>query len=192
LHQFKGNILFAGGQVEEWNNAALVGAASQQAGADLFMPTVLPGPNAPAPATAVYRNNSGANPGVETSPPPSAAPASSLATPTATPENPANESPGSQGRFSQKTPGQPRPQSLPPAAKTNPSDSISTNASAGGTATPAELDSATTTFDQRLVKILRRVIFGTYLLVLLIFLLLLAFKSRQRARRKQERRKTGL
>ena len=26
LHQFKGNILFAGGQVEEWNNAALVGA----------------------------------------------------------------------------------------------------------------------------------------------------------------------
>ena len=46
LHQFKGNILFAGGQVEEWNNAALVGAGRQQAGADLFMPSVLPGPGA--------------------------------------------------------------------------------------------------------------------------------------------------
>jgi prepilin-type N-terminal cleavage/methylation domain-containing protein len=195
LHQFKGNILFAGGQVEEWNNAALVGAGRQQAGADLFMPTVLPSPNAPAPISGGSQNYSAANPSVASPPPPSAGPVyppaatSPTATPTTPPENPANESPGSQGRFSQKTPSQPRPQSLPHAAKNNPPNSFSTNSPSRGTVTPAEPDSATSTFDQHVIKCLQRVIIGTYLLVLLIFLLLLVFKSRQRARRKQEQRK---
>jgi prepilin-type N-terminal cleavage/methylation domain-containing protein len=194
LHQFKGNILFAGGQVEKWNNTALAGAGSQQAGADLFMPTVLPGPNAPVPISGGSQNYSGANPGVATPPPPSAAPASpaAAASPAATPttpsENPANNSPGSQGRFSQKTPNQPGPQNLPDAARNNPPNSFSTNAPTGGTVTPAKPDSATSTFDQGVVKTVRRIIFGTYLLVLLIFLLL-AFKARQRTQRRRDQQK---
>jgi prepilin-type N-terminal cleavage/methylation domain-containing protein len=191
LHQFKGNILFAGGQVEEWNNAALVGAGRQQAGADLFMPTVLPSPNAPAPATAGYRNDSGANPGVETPPPPTtASPPPPTATPALPPAHPANNSSGGQGRFSQKTTGQPGTQSLPDVAQTNSSRSFSTTAPAGGTITPGETETATLTFDLRLAKILRDIIIWTYLLVLSVFLLLLAFKLWQRAQRKREQRET--
>jgi len=194
LHQFKGNILFAGGQVEEWNNAALVGAGGQQAGADLFMPSVLPGPNAPVPISGGSQNYSAANPGVATPPPPSAAPAAPSAaaapsaTPTPPPENPANNSPGSQGRFSQKTPSQPRPQSLPGAARKNPPNSFSTNAPAGGTVTPEEKDSMTSTFDQRIVKIVRRIIIGFYLLIWLIFLLWLLFAWWRRSHRRKMQR----
>jgi hypothetical protein len=183
--------LFAGGQVEEWNNAALVGAGRQQAGADLFMPTVLPSPNAPAPATAGYRNDSGANPGVETPPPPTtASPPPPTATPALPPAHPANNSSGGQGRFSQKTTGQPGTQSLPDVAQTNSSRSFSTTAPAGGTITPGETETATLTFDLRLAKILRDIIIWTYLLVLSVFLLLLAFKLWQRAQRKREQRET--
>jgi prepilin-type processing-associated H-X9-DG protein len=189
LHQFKGNILFAGGQVEEWNNAALVGAGRQQAGADLFMPTVLPSPNAPAPISGGSQNYSAANPSVATPPPPSAA-TSPAATPTTPPENPGNNSYGDQGRFSQKTTGQPGTQSLPDVAQTNSSRSFSTTAPAGGTITPGETETATLTFDLRLAKILRGIIIWTYLLVLSVFLLLLAFKLWQRAQRKREQRET--
>jgi prepilin-type N-terminal cleavage/methylation domain-containing protein len=189
LHQFKGNILFAGGQVEEWNNAALVGAGRQQAGADLFMPTVLPSPNAPAPISGGSQNYSAANPSVATPPPPSAA-TSPAATPTTPPENPGNNSYGDQGRFSQKTTGQPGTQSLPDVAQTNSSRSFSTTAPAGGTITPGETETATLTFDLRLAKILRDIIIWTYLLVLSVFLLLLAFKLWQRAQRKREQRET--
>jgi len=186
--------LFAGGQVEEWNNAALVGAGGQQAGADLFMPSVLPGPNAPVPISGGSQNYSAANPGVATPPPPSAAPAAPSAaaapsaTPTPPPENPANNSPGSQGRFSQKTPSQPRPQSLPGAARKNPPNSFSTNAPAGGTVTPEEKDSMTSTFDQRIVKIVRRIIIGFYLLIWLIFLLWLLFAWWRRSHRRKMQR----
>jgi len=188
LHQFKGNILFADGHVEEWNNAALVEAGSQQAGADLFMPTVLPGPNAPVLISGGSRNYSAANPSVATLPPSSAAPASPSATPTTPPENPENNSPGSQGRFNQKTFSQPRPQSLPDAARKNPPNSFSTNALAGGTVTPEETDSTTSTFDQRLAKTLRRIIIGFYLLIGLIFLLWLLFAWWRRSHRRKMQR----
>jgi hypothetical protein len=48
------------------------------------------------------------------------------------------------------------------------------------------------TFDQRVVKTARRLIFWTYLLVLLIFLLRLAFKAWLRAQRKREQRENRL
>lgn len=182
LHQFKGNILFAGGQVEEWNNAALAsGTGSQQAGADLFMPTVLADLNAFAPGSAGYQNYSGANPGVRTPSPTPAAPASPAT-------RPANTSHGGQGRVGLQTPGQSGTQSLPDVAGKHPSGSLSTNTPGGGTVTPEDTDPVTLTFDQRVVKFLRKIIIGTYLLVLLILLLLLAFKLWQRAKRKKEQR----
>ena len=187
LHQFKGNILFTGGQVEEWNNAKLVGAGSQLAGADLFMPSIPTGPSSSAPATAGYRSYSGVNPSLETPPPPTATPASPTAAPAPVMARPPNNPSGGQGRFSQETTG-PGTQSLSDVARTNLPDSHSTNSPAGGTVTPTEPGSATSTFDQKVVTISRRIIIGTYLLVLLIFLLLLAFKMWQRAQRKREQR----
>jgi len=202
LHQFKGNILFADGHVEEWNNTALVEAGSQQAGADLFMPTILPVPNASAPAFAGYGNNSGANPGITAPRRPSASPAAPSGAPASPPvnpvassgtpapplANPANSSPGSRGRFTQNTPGRSGTQSLPEAAGANPTDSFSTNAPGGGTVTPEATDSATPTFDQRVVKILRRVIIGFYLLILLILLLWLLFAWWRRSHRRKMQR----
>ena len=186
MHQFKGNILFAGGQVEEWNNAALAsGAGGQLAGADLALPSVPVGLSSSASATAGYRNynNYSANPSVETPPP--------TATPARPPERPGNNaynSYGGQGRFSQKTTGLTGTQSLPDMTPTNSSSSFSPTAATGGTITLKETEPAMPTFDQRVVKILRGIIMGTYLLVLLLFLLFLAFKLWQWAQRKREQR----
>ncbi len=198
LHPFNGNILFADGHVEEWNNPALASAGSQQAGADLFMPTVLPVPNAPAPGSggsSDYGNYSGANPGVGTlSPTPAETPASPAATvpPAATlatpATRPANNNPGSQERISRQTPGQPGTQNLPDTARTNPNDSLFTNAPDGGTLTPEKTDSATLTPDQRIVKTLRRGMVGFYLLIWLILLLWLLFEWRRRSQRKKMQR----
>jgi prepilin-type N-terminal cleavage/methylation domain-containing protein len=190
LHQLKGNLLFSGGQVEEWNNAALASSGgSQPAGTDLFMPTVLPGSNATASGSGGYSgpgSYSSANPGVAMPPPPSLAP------PAPAPANLANNSPAGPRTFNPNAASQPRTPGQPIVARTNSPGSLSTNLSNGGTVTNNETDTATMTFDERIVRTVRRIIFGTYLLVLLIFLLLLAFKAWQRAQRKKERREGGL
>ena len=185
LHQFKGNLLFAGGQVGEWNNTALASAAgSQPSGADLFMPTILPAPNATVLTSAGSGSYSGANSGAGTPPPSPATPAS----PTA---HPVNNFPHGQSGTDQKITG-PAAQNPPAMAGTRPAGSVLTNSPTGGTVTSEETtDSATTTFDQYVVKYLRRIITSTYLLVLLIFLALLAFKSWQWAQRKKEQRGNG-
>jgi hypothetical protein len=191
MHQFKGNILFTGGQVEEWNNAALAsGAKGQPAGTDLVLPSVPPSPSsARAPSSAGYRNYYGANPGVET-PPPAAIPAPPPTQPSAhPPERPGNNSYVGQSRFSQKTTGQPEAQRLPDMTQTNSSSSFSATAPDGGTVTQVKTEPATPTFDQHIVKTLRHVFFWVYLLVLVIFLLLLAFKARQRTQRRREQQK---
>jgi prepilin-type N-terminal cleavage/methylation domain-containing protein len=190
LHQSKGNLLFSGGQVEEWNNATLASGARQQAGADFFMPTILPGPGAAASYTG-YQNYSGGNPGAP-APPPAPTWASPMAPPATAPANPANYSPDNPGGFNPKTPDQPRTQILPDITRTNSPVPLSPNVSNGGTVSTNETDTPALTFDQRVVRTARRIIFWTYLLVLLIFLLLLAFKSWQRAQRKREQRERKL
>jgi prepilin-type processing-associated H-X9-DG protein/prepilin-type N-terminal cleavage/methylation domain-containing protein len=189
LHPFNGNILFADGHVEEWNNPALVSAGSQQAGADLFMPTVLPVPSAPGSGGySGYGNYSGANPGVGTlSPTP--APAAALASPATRPEN---NYPGSQERVSRQIPGQPGTQNLPDMARTNLNDSLFTNTPNAGTITPEKTDPATLTPDQRIVKTLRRGMIGFYLLIWLILLIWLLFEWRRRSQRKKMQRADGL
>ena len=185
MHQFKGNILFAGGQVEEWNNAALAsGTGGQLAGADLALPTVPVGLSSSASAAAGYRNynNYSANPGVETPLP------TATARPPERPGNNSYNSHGGQGGFNRKTTGLPGTQSLPDMTPTNSSSSFSPTAATGGTITLKETEPAMPTFDQRVVKILRGIIMGTYLLVLLLFLLFLAFKLWQWAQRKREQR----
>jgi prepilin-type N-terminal cleavage/methylation domain-containing protein len=192
LHQAKGNVLFTGGQVEEWNNAALAsGAGSQPVGTDLFMPTALPGPNAPGGGYGGGYggpgNYSGGHPGVVTPPSPTPVWTAPAAPPAA---GPANYSPPSPGGYNPKTPD--RPWSPPGTNRTNPKVTLSTNVSNGGTVSSNETETTPLTFDQRVVKTARRLIFWTYLLVLLIFLLQLAFKAWLRAQRKREQRENRL
>ena len=184
MHQFKGNILFADGHVEEWNNATLASAAEGQlAGADLVVPSIPASPNAPNPATVGYRTYSSASPGVGMPPP-----TTTTTTPAPPPARPVNNSPGSQGKFSQQTVGLAGTPGQPDVARTSPPRSLSTNAPAGGTVASQETDMATATFDQRLTKTLRRIIIGFYLLILLILLLWLLFT---RWRRAQHRKMQG-
>jgi prepilin-type N-terminal cleavage/methylation domain-containing protein len=186
LHQFKGNILFAGGQVEEWNNAALAsGSGSQPVGTDLFMPTVLPGPNASGPGFGGSGNNSGANPGVATPPPPAVTRASPAAISPPPATTPANNSPGNRGEFSQNTPGRSGTPDVPDVASKKPPSSFSTNVPAGGIATSEDTDPATSTFDQRIIKVLRRAIIGFYLLIWLVLLLWLLFVRWRRSHRRK-------
>jgi prepilin-type processing-associated H-X9-DG protein/prepilin-type N-terminal cleavage/methylation domain-containing protein len=184
MHQFKGNILFADGHVEEWNPGTLAGAGSQQAGADLFMPSVLPVPNAPVPGTGGYGNSPGQNPGVWTPPP------TPSATPTPPPASPANQAYGGQGGFSQKTAGKPGKPGRPDMGRTNPPGPLSTNAPGGGTITSERTDPDTLTFDQRVEKTLRKGMIGFYLLAWLILLLWLLLTRRRRLQRKRVQRES--
>jgi len=187
LHQFKGNILFSDGHVEEWNNAALAsGAGSQLAGAALFMPLTSPSPDRPAPNSTGNGNYYAASPDNGTPSPMSP---------------PGNQPvPAPAGYFDNRTgTGQP----VPPRSAIPITVTMATTNSAGTNMFPAGLTNRgamvsgepewpAPTFDQHVVKVLRRIIFWTYLLVLLIFLVLLAFKLWQKAQRKREQRESGL
>ena len=145
LHRFKGNVLFAGGQVEEWNNAALASAtAGQLAGADLFLPSVAVAANYPESRPPIAVSTEPWNPPATTATPPPAT-----------------------NRFS-----------------TNPPTTV--------TIVPLETQPKMSAFDRRLAKDLRRIIIGTYLLVLLLFLLRLAYLYWRRSQRKKEQRANGL
>ncbi len=188
MHQSKGNVLFADGHVEEWNNAALASSAgSQPAGADLFMPTVLPAPNAftyTSAGSGGSGNYSGANPG-PANPPPSS-------------DRHPGPSTCESGIQLSRPAGRIQPENTRPARDDWPAGrghkptaryTIHQRAGRSNASCPEESDSATMTFDQRIVITVRRIIFGTYWLVLLIFLLLLAFKAWQRAARRKEKQK---
>jgi prepilin-type N-terminal cleavage/methylation domain-containing protein/prepilin-type processing-associated H-X9-DG protein len=187
LHQFKGNVLFADGRVEEWNNAALAsGSEAQLAGADLFMPSVVPPATDPVPGYA-------GNPGYS-------GPRSRFATPSTTPaagfsgSNPV-VSPILYGldqpRLATEVPI--RPQNPPVPTRSEPSalNRIATSPPATVTIAPVQTEPGRSTFDRAVVKDLRRIIFGTYLLVLLLFLLRLAYLGWRRWQRKREQRLDG-
>jgi prepilin-type N-terminal cleavage/methylation domain-containing protein/prepilin-type processing-associated H-X9-DG protein len=187
LHQFKGNMLFADGRVEEWNNAALAtGSGAQLAGADLLLPSVIPAATSPASGYAGNQSYSRASSGDEI---PSTAP------PAGRPES---NSPVIPDTFGQSPTRQPTvvpvgPQNPPVTIGTNPATParISTNPPATVTIAPVEREPEKSTFDQRVARDLRRLILGTYLLLLLLFLLRLAYLGWRRWQRKKEQRQAG-
>jgi len=194
LHRYKGNVLFADGHVEEWNNAALAtGTGSQLADADLFMPVTKSDTNYAGPTYASYGNAYNAGPGSGMSPPPPTPPptppsmAASGSQPVRMPAGPIEHS----ARFGQMAAA---PAGSPITLALTKTNSTGTNAytDSPGAIAAGRMDLPAPTFDQRVVKTLRRIILWTYFLVLLIFLLLLALKLWQRAQEKKERRKNEL
>jgi prepilin-type N-terminal cleavage/methylation domain-containing protein/prepilin-type processing-associated H-X9-DG protein len=184
LHQFKGNVLFSDGHVEEWNNATLAsGGGGQLAGADLTMPLTSVNPVRSASSYGGNGNFYNASSGSGTTPAVSP-PASSL------PDRPPASAFNSSTRFAPKTPGLAGFPNTPALAKTNSAQigSFSTNRPNGGVIAPVETEVSVLTFDQHVVKFLRHIIFSAYLLVLFLFLLFLAFKWWQRAQRKKAQR----
>ena len=192
LHQFKGNVLFADGHVEEWNNAALAaGTGSQLAEADLFMPVTKSDANYAAPTYAGYGNAYNASPGSGTLPPILPPMASTMAPPVSQPARLPDSSFEHRGGFSQMAVAPTGSQNTLVLARTN---STGTNSFSpdSGTIAAGRMDLPSQTFDQCVVKTLRRLILWTYLLVMLVFLVLLALKLWQRAQQKKERRENEL
>jgi len=200
MHQFKGNVLFADGHVEEWNNSALASAANHSSAADiLFLPSV---PNLPADGVAGSGSGAGTPP---TAPSPggpgggsnSIAPhagssgsansnanagASSIVrtqlvvTPPGISQSnrPPDMTYGGNKTFSkhQTTPAG----SKSPSATTQSSVPAPSNASSGGAAASDDTDLMMSPFNRQIAQFLQRLIISSYLLLLLLLLLLLAYK----------------
>jgi prepilin-type N-terminal cleavage/methylation domain-containing protein/prepilin-type processing-associated H-X9-DG protein len=205
-HHFKGNVLFADGHVEEWGNG---GVGALVASEDFVLPTVNSGgqpadvahPDQPATATQAGESggssgNSNANssgfstnaPGIPTSMPATNQPISQPDTngPMVSPKASFNHS------------GSGATASAPPQAGVmNVVGEMSTRTNgAGGTVSKHDDDdSMTARFNERIakIKILRYVIFGTYLLLLFLLLIFAAYRIwRWMRERERKRTKAGL
>ena len=190
LHRYKGNVLFADGRVEEWNNAALAaGIGAQLSGADMAMPSV--------PPAAIYPVSS------QTGNSRYPAPSFSGETPpiTSAADHPENTPSAVPAASSQSRPLQPivvsagpqHPPAPPAPVATHPPPpkALSTNASAGSTTPTEETEPAMPGVDLRLVKILRRIIIGFYLLILLVLLLWFLLARWRKSQRKKMQGKDG-
>jgi prepilin-type N-terminal cleavage/methylation domain-containing protein/prepilin-type processing-associated H-X9-DG protein len=167
LHQFKGNVLFADGHIEEWNNSTLASAANSSAAGNIELPSVKPDAN---------QNSPGAG---GSSPMPSSAAGTANS-----PTTPAPTAPGDQST-------QPRGNSLSTRAEaqnlsgTNQPVSVIANTQTGGVAASDETDFAMSTFDRHVVRFLQSFIEWGYLVLLLIFLLLLALELWRRKKQRE-------
>jgi len=185
LHQFKGNLLFADGRVEEWNNARLAANLNPPpAGLDLFMPSVMP---VDVPVASVSEGHFNSPQTVEPPSPPPPLPPS---------QPPPNLPPGGTRYRSPAESAAVSPvggQNATIARSTNPANPIAMSSPAAGPPTAGanlttEIEPpATPTFDERLAHRLRRLIIGFYLLIWLILLLWLLFLWWRRTQRKKER-----
>ena len=205
LHQFKGNILFADGHVEEWSRSDLAAAANRPDGdAVLFLPSVKPGADlsigggtagsGASPGSGGGISSSAGGPGNPSSAVSSvrnrdgnfatALGASSNATPkTSTRARISSRS----GKNSDRTLSAPvEPQSAAAAAPNAPAFS---SAPGDGAAAAADDDWMMSPFDRQLAGFLRHLIISTYLLLLLLLLLFIARKLWQRAQERAERRR---
>ena len=181
MHRFKRNVLDADGRIEGWNNTELTTATgSQLADADLFLPSVPP--MVTASGRGFYGNRNLARPAFNDQTKPAAAPAALSETIYVTcPINSGKSRPPQTARAATG------PQYPTPTAPTR----IATNAPATEIVAPAEIEPASSTFDQSLAGYLRRIIFGPYLLGLLLFPLRLAYLAWRRWPRQKEQRIDG-
>jgi prepilin-type processing-associated H-X9-DG protein/prepilin-type N-terminal cleavage/methylation domain-containing protein len=182
LHQSKGNVLFADGHVEEWNDASLNGASGQLPGNEnLFLPSVVFTPY------VTSGGNGGSGPGQSYE----AAPASptqtssssssessgqpmSVASPSLTPQPnpmPQNSTPESNASH-EVAPARTEQDASPAAteASQTPSGEVATAASS------PQSDSGMSSFDQHLMKTLHHAFEWLYVLLLLLVLTYLAYK----------------
>jgi prepilin-type N-terminal cleavage/methylation domain-containing protein/prepilin-type processing-associated H-X9-DG protein len=210
LHQFKGNVLFGDGHVEEWNDAALASAAnSQSTPANLLLPSIQPSPGMAVASIAGGNPNSGSSAG--TSPTISSAGGPGGRAPTAAARNGSNAVyDGISGMNSNSAPRLAAtlpaggPSNHPPGmtsyggnnsfTKTRTAPTRPENPSgaaqpvslaptgSGGSAMNASDDPDLTMspFNRQLARFLQRLIISSYLLLLLLLLLLIAYKLWQR------------
>ncbi len=193
LHQFKGNVLFADGHVEEWNDASLNAASGQSpANQNLFLPSVILTPYMPSGGYTgsgsgpPYEGapSSPTQPGASSSGTSSGQSMSTVSLPQTTQPSPMPQSPVTENNQSHEAaPLQTEPESSSSATETS-----QTASGVVATAVPsAGDDSGMSPFDRHLMKTMQHTFEWLYLLLLLLVLMYLAYKWRQRAHRKEAR-----
>jgi prepilin-type processing-associated H-X9-DG protein len=173
MHQFKGNVLFADGHVEEWNNSML-GSVANLTNAGFILPP----------------DNSGANSssgisgdGLLGSPNTATLPASSTLGKSFNPSH--GVSSVGNARVGEISAARSKTQNL---SDTNKLISTETNAQSSGiNASDDNEDLAMSPFDRHVVKFLRSVIGWSYFLLLLLFLLFFIYKLWEWSRLKEQK-----
>ena len=188
-HELKGNVLFADGHVEEWNNPK-VAASPNNAGttADFFLPTVQPGqaqtgygaagasyPATPRPRPAAANPASGSPPAYKT---PAAAPVA-----VGQPNHP-----NSTALNRQPETRQIQIERAGMSYSTNAIRTVAIVTNVPGVTTNQDVTEGLATFDKQVVKSLRPILEWSYLLILLLLLLFLALQLWRWARRKKKRK----
>lgn len=190
LHQFQGNVLFADGHVEEWNNPGLSAAANQMSPDEhLFLPSV-----AAVDSSSTPMNSYASPPPYGSSPASasgSAGPQTQSGVSRAQPSAPA--SPPSPGQMDSRSEGANQklsgtdltpPQSQSSSEAPSSATQNTTNAMVG-VLLPGAADSMMSPFDCHLTKILQHTFEWFYLLLLLLLLLYLLYKLRKWMRERE-------
>jgi prepilin-type processing-associated H-X9-DG protein/prepilin-type N-terminal cleavage/methylation domain-containing protein len=190
LHQFKGNVLFADGHVEEWNNSMVAASANNSgATADFFLPAIQQSPARPAYATAgptfgathdssPSSGSSGTMPGNNNP---------STGTQSAPPVNPPNQS-SSVAYNDQMIPRQIQNGRVETQDSSNAVRTILMVTNLPVVAPTQDETNVMSTFDKHVVKTLGPILKWSYLLLLLLLLLLLAFELWRRRRQRKNRK----
>lgn len=187
VHEYKGNVLFADGHVEEWSDS---GSAMLSSGSELILPIVGPSNTGGGSSGAGGGSNS-AEPASES--PPASSGGGNASSSSSTNHEPARGSPATnqpslpaavpaspgmagssshQGMFS-RTAGQ----SEIEVSNTAAGNVLSDTNSPAAKALPANANEAMMSpFDRELASFLREIIFGTYFLILLLLLLFTAYR----------------
>ncbi len=184
LHEFKGNVLFVDGHVEEWNNNTLPSRAKTVVLEDFFMPTIQQGQTQPAyvPAPASYSpTHTVTSPSTGFGPVPGYP--SRAVQPAAKPSAPSQ--PNGASMNNQFITRQARSGRMETNDFTNFNVMTTAGTNVETQASAADQPEAMSTFDTHIVKSLQPILKWSYLILLILLMLYLAYKSWQLLRRKK-------
>ncbi len=186
LHEFKGNVLFADGHVEEWNDT---GGPALGSSVTLILPSPSSGKdtaNASAPFGATSLEHGGAN-----SNPPTNRETGTVASAMKPPANPGAEAPPARAGINRprvvipKTASGPGPAVLSPAVSVEMTVTVTQTTTVTSSSTDEE--TLMSPGNRQLARILRDLLAGTYLMVLLLLLLYGAYRYCRWKQRQAER-----
>lgn len=187
-HQFKGNVLFSDGHIEEWGGN---GAGRLASDSDLVVPSLGGGGN-------VSGQSAAENPAHDSKPVSPANRAANTNIPPHSPTNPAAQPPASPTNPPATVPAsgavqvgviRTGPQSVL-AEVSNPPPMVQrmTNGTSGVISSPSDDDSVMSPFDRKLAKVLQHVMGWSYLLLLLLLIAYVAWRINRWLQEREQRR----
>ena len=190
VHRYKGNVLFADGHVEEWSD---VGGPALSRGGDFVLPSPGGGVQPANHGAKAHRSAADGNSDAETNHALAATDQQHVQTnlPVSGKNHPANRSTASAAAGAART-------TAGAASSGDVSSSSAQTASGGINSTPAAAgppddDLTMSPFDRKVARLLRHIIYGTYSLIWLLFLIFAAYRiwrwMRERESKRQARAK---